>query len=141
MNRQLSDVTHLIIDEVHERDIETELLLLLIKHLLKSNKNIKIILMSATIDMEDYETFFSTDNQTDQTPKKLLVDGRTFPVAEKYIDHIEKELETTFNDFNPVKAEPCFDSSQEGLHFFRKALVLTPSKTDPGCRMDHFTTK
>ena len=39
MNRQLSDVTHLIIDEVHERDIETELLLLLIKHLLKSNKD------------------------------------------------------------------------------------------------------
>ena len=38
MNRELTDVTHLIIDEVHERDIETELLLLLIKHLLKSNK-------------------------------------------------------------------------------------------------------
>ena len=117
MNRQLADVTHLIIDEVHERDIETELLLLLIKHLLKSNKDIKIILMSATIDMEDYEKFFSTDYQADQTPKKLVVDGRTFPVVEKYIGDIEHELQTNFNDFNPTKAEPSFDSSQEGLHF------------------------
>ena len=45
-NRCLQEVTHLIIDEVHERDIETEILLLLVKSLMARNPSIKIILMS-----------------------------------------------------------------------------------------------
>ena len=72
--------------------------------------------MSATIEMEDYEKFFSTDYQADKTPKKLLVDGRTFPVAEKYIEEIEQDLDTEFNDFTPTKAEPSYDGSQGRFH-------------------------
>jgi ATP-dependent RNA helicase DHX57 len=41
-DRQLFDVTVLIIDEVHERDLETEMLLLLVKNLIKENNKIKV---------------------------------------------------------------------------------------------------
>ncbi|CAG7678349.1 unnamed protein product [Allacma fusca] len=47
--------THIIVDEVHERDLDTDLLLLLIKKILIEDKlgkerNVKLILMSATIE-------------------------------------------------------------------------------------------
>ena len=40
-NRNLEGVTHLIIDEVHERSVETDTLLLLVKQLIQVNKEIK----------------------------------------------------------------------------------------------------
>ena len=58
-NRCLQEVTHLIIDEVHERDIETEILLLLVKSLMARNPSIKIILMSATFEMDSLKKYFS----------------------------------------------------------------------------------
>ena len=45
-DRHLTGVTVLIIDEVHERDLETEMLLLLVKNLLAQNQEIKVLLMS-----------------------------------------------------------------------------------------------
>lgn len=47
----LDNVTHVIVDEVHERDIDTDLLLVVIKRLLEDRKAkgnpLKVILMSA----------------------------------------------------------------------------------------------
>ena len=53
----LKEVTVLIIDEVHERDLETEMLLLLVKNLLNSESTIKVLLMSATINATDYRDY------------------------------------------------------------------------------------
>lgn len=46
----LSGVSHVIIDEAHERGVDTDLLICLVRDLLERNKTIKIILMSATIN-------------------------------------------------------------------------------------------
>ena len=55
-------MTCLIIDEVHERDLETEMLLLLVHHLVRENAHIKIILMSATIEESTYKNYFNINN-------------------------------------------------------------------------------
>ncbi len=49
--------THIIVDEVHERTMEYDILLLMMKHML-SNSSIKLILMSATPNFHLYEHFF-----------------------------------------------------------------------------------
>jgi len=51
--------THIILDEVHERDLDTDFVLLVIK--LKSYRNLraKVILMSATIDSDMFAKYFS----------------------------------------------------------------------------------
>ena len=59
-DRHLTGVRYLIIDEVHERDMETEMLLLLVKNLLKQSETIKVIIMSATIDLDVYRPYFHT---------------------------------------------------------------------------------
>lgn len=46
----LEGVTHMIVDEAHERGVDTDLLICLLRDLLERNKMIKVILMSATIN-------------------------------------------------------------------------------------------
>lgn len=40
----------IILDEVHERDIDTDFILLTLKRLIRHHPRVRIILMSATID-------------------------------------------------------------------------------------------
>lgn len=48
----LDEVTHLIIDEVHERSIDTDFLLIVIQSLMQRRPDLKILLMSATMNAE-----------------------------------------------------------------------------------------
>ena len=54
-------LSHLILDEVHERDIDSDFALITLKNLLNQNINpdIKIILMSATIQPEKFAKYFN----------------------------------------------------------------------------------
>ena len=46
-NEDLEGATHIIIDEVHERDLHTDFLLTLIRRVLVHRPNLRVILMSA----------------------------------------------------------------------------------------------
>lgn len=60
----LKDVTHLVIDEVHERNADVDLLLALAKDIQKQRANhstllpLRIVLMSATLDSSHWESYF-----------------------------------------------------------------------------------
>lgn len=48
----------MIIDEVHERDLWTDFLLIILKRALKANPKLKIVLMSASMDSEKLSAYF-----------------------------------------------------------------------------------
>ena len=95
----MDNVSHLVIDEVHERDMLIDFLLILLKKNIVRRQFLrksvpKIMLMSATMDTELFASYFQTD-----IPGKgkidcptLSVPGRTFPVKERYLDDILKEI-------------------------------------------------
>ena len=56
-----SEVTHVILDEVHERDIDSDFTMIAMKHLLRGNPQLKLILMSATINTQLFVNYFSKD--------------------------------------------------------------------------------
>lgn len=52
----------IVLDEVHERDIDTDFILLTIKRIIREYPKVRIILMSATIDNELFRYYFAEDH-------------------------------------------------------------------------------
>ncbi|KAJ3544490.1 hypothetical protein NM208_g3021 [Fusarium decemcellulare] len=52
----------IIIDEVHERTANIDMLLALVKKTLANRRDLKAVIMSATIDLEKFRRYFNTDN-------------------------------------------------------------------------------
>lgn len=78
---QLSSVTHVIVDEVHERSAESDFLLMLLKELLQKRPDLKIILMSATLKADTFSTYFGNIPTLD-------IPGRTFPVEQIFLEDV-----------------------------------------------------
>ena len=81
MVRSLADVSHVIVDEVHERSLDTDFLLVLLRDILRERPDLKLILMSATLDADIFRRYFGQVGM-------ITVAGRTFPIEDYYLDDI-----------------------------------------------------
>jgi ATP-dependent RNA helicase DHX29 len=78
-SNDLKEITHIVLDEVHERTIDSDFLLIVLKKLMLRRPDLKVVLMSATVDAERFSKYL------DGAPV-LNVPGRTFPVQVKYLE-------------------------------------------------------
>ncbi|KAI8423558.1 hypothetical protein MSG28_012650 [Choristoneura fumiferana] len=108
-NPGLHGCTHVFIDEAHERDVNTDLSLLLLKRAVHLNPELRVVVMSATLDTEVFTRYF------DSCPI-IEVPGRTFPVQTSYLDDIRQkynlELSSTSEICKKEDAKP-FVNCQE----------------------------
>lgn len=81
-DNNLEKYSVMIIDEAHERTLHTDILLGLLKNLLKKNPNFKVIISSATINAKKFSDYF------DSAPI-FNVPGRRYPVEIFYTEHPE----------------------------------------------------
>ncbi|GIY91686.1 ATP-dependent RNA helicase DHX30 [Caerostris extrusa] len=84
-NPNLLGISHVIVDEVHERNIQIDFLLILLKRLLESNKNIKILIMSASFNTSVFSQYFNNC-------PTLHVPGIIYPVKEYYLEDLHKDI-------------------------------------------------
>lgn len=96
-------ISHIVVDEVHERDILIDFLLIIIKEtvrarLLAGKPTPKVVLMSATINSDLFGKYFAEKSSNGEVVPcpSLSVPGRTFPVKEKYYENVVQELEQAY---------------------------------------------
>jgi ATP-dependent helicase HrpA len=85
-DRELRKYDTLIIDEAHERSLNIDFLLGYLKRLLPRRPDLKLIITSATIDVESFSRHF------DDAPI-VEVSGRMFPVATHYLEPQQEDAD------------------------------------------------
>lgn len=90
----LDQVTHIIVDEVHERTIESDFLLIVLKTLMQRRPDLKIVLMSATLDAERISAYFGGC-------PTLAVPGRTYPVDVHFLEDVIEMCDFTLDPDSP----------------------------------------
>lgn len=86
----LNSYSHIIIDEIHERNVTTDICLSLIKKIVEHRKSLKVILMSATLNAESFSKYFNNYPM-------VHIEGFTFPVVEHFLEDVLEE--TGFDGF------------------------------------------
>ncbi|KAI5711731.1 hypothetical protein M8J75_002767 [Diaphorina citri] len=77
----LSGVSHIVMDEIHERSMISDFLLAILKDVTDKRKDLKLILMSATLNAEKFSQFFGG-------APILHIPGFTYPVQEYYLEDV-----------------------------------------------------
>ena len=84
MDGDLQKYSVIMLDEAHERTVNTDVLFALLKEICVKNKNFKLIVTSATLDAEKFSTYFF------EAPI-FTIPGRTFPVEILYTKEAESD--------------------------------------------------
>lgn len=81
MDPLLEGVTHVIVDEIHERGINEDFLLIILRDLLVKRPDLNLILMSATLNAHLFSDYFG----------KCItkyISGRMYPVQSTFLEEI-----------------------------------------------------
>ncbi|KAK9480111.1 P-loop containing nucleoside triphosphate hydrolase protein [Lipomyces japonicus] len=86
----------IMIDEAHERTIYTDILLCVLKKVIKKRKDLRLVISSATIQAHEFAKFFGDKSQI------ISIEGKMFPIDVLYLsepaeNYIEKTIQTIFD--------------------------------------------
>eukprot|EP00054_Salpingoeca_dolichothecata_P024797 m.170207 g.170207 ORF g.170207 m.170207 type:complete len:907 (-) comp25143_c0_seq2:122-2842(-) len=117
-DRLLKTVSHIIIDEIHERSALSDFLLLMLKELLPYRPDLKLILMSATVNADQFCKYF------DNCPR-LNIPGFTHPVEQYFLEHILDDVPVT------LQANPSGTDPQRMIPDFEQQMQKFEAKLSP----------
>ncbi|KFV99429.1 Putative ATP-dependent RNA helicase DHX57, partial [Fulmarus glacialis] len=105
----LQGITHIIVDEVHERTEESDFLLLVLKDIMVQRPDLRIILMSATLNAELFSQYF-------HSCPIINIPGRTFPVDQFFLEDVIAMTRYVLEDSSPYRRKTKQENKQNGRH-------------------------
>ncbi|XP_035523834.1 ATP-dependent RNA helicase DHX29 [Morone saxatilis] len=143
-DKHLSSLTHIIVDEVHERSVQSDFLLTILKDVVMRRSDLQLILMSATVDCDKFSNYFN------RCPV-INIPGRTFPVEVSHLEDIveqtgyilEKDSEYS-QKILEEEEEVSISITQKGgkTSQHQEVIVRDPSSGwDLGPDLDHFSSR
>lgn len=110
------DITHVVLDEVHERTIDSDFLLVVLRRLMQKRQDLKLVLMSATVDAQRFSNYLGG-------VPVLNIPGRTFPVEMKYLEdavemtnyRLSEDDSNTIIDDDPDDISDSMGDNEGGL--------------------------
>lgn len=88
-DNQLTAYDTIIVDEAHERSLNIDFLLGILRRLVDKRPDLKLIITSATIDTDKFAEAFGDS-------PVIKVSGRTYPVELRYLPTVDEEDETGY---------------------------------------------
>ncbi|KAL2653940.1 hypothetical protein R1flu_022068 [Riccia fluitans] len=92
---ELKEVSHVLVDEIHERGMNEDFLLIVLKNLLSRRPDLKLVLMSATLNAEMFSSYF------DGAPM-LHIPGFTYPVRSFFLEDVLQETGHYLTPMNQI---------------------------------------
>ncbi|KAB8267561.1 P-loop containing nucleoside triphosphate hydrolase protein [Aspergillus minisclerotigenes] len=119
----LVSFSHIILDEVHERALDLDLLILFLRNF--------VIVMSATLDVDLFASYFqiAVDDGGRLPAPHLRIPGRAFPVGKRYLDEVIESL-TRF--YSPRALSLLIDEPQTAKYFRRYNLLPVTDRLNSG---------
>ncbi|KAK0574066.1 hypothetical protein LWI29_017718 [Acer saccharum] len=118
VDRNLKGVTHVIVDEIHERGMNEDFLLIVLKDLLPHRPELRLILMSATVDAELFSSYFGGATI-------INIPGFTYPVRTHFLENILEMSGyrlTTYNQIDDYGQEKMWKMTKQAPRK-RKSLI------------------
>ncbi|MEO9323271.1 ATP-dependent RNA helicase HrpA [Nocardioides sp. C4-1] len=141
-DRQLKRYDTIIVDEAHERSLNIDFLLGYLKRLLPRRPDLKLVITSATIDVERFSQHFAVDGR----PAPVVeVSGRTFPVEVRYRPLVSDDGDDEADDDGELvvrdQTEAIVDAVKElGAEGDGDVLVFLPGEREIRDTADALTT-
>ncbi|VFQ78173.1 unnamed protein product [Cuscuta campestris] len=95
VDRSLKGVTHVIVDEIHERGMNEDFLLIVLKDLLPRRPELRLILMSATLDANLFSSYFGG-------APTVHIPGFTYPVHTHFLENILEMTGYRLTPYNQI---------------------------------------
>jgi ATP-dependent helicase HrpA len=109
-DRFLEKYDVIIVDEAHERSLNIDFLLGYLQRLIKKRRDLKVIVTSATIDVQRFSEYFGG-------APVVEVGGRTFPVEVEYRGQAEDSEHQLVSVLEEIDAKPL-GNARDVLVFF-----------------------
>uniref|UniRef100_A0A1B6M6V0 RNA helicase n=1 Tax=Graphocephala atropunctata TaxID=36148 RepID=A0A1B6M6V0_9HEMI len=102
----LATVTHVIIDEIHERDRLSDFMLIVLRDALAKYRGLKLVLMSSSLDTQMFSKYFTNCPViSGSTCPIITVPGRLYEVQEFFLEDILKKTGYMTKEMAKVKKD------------------------------------